>query len=92
MNPWRSCECHPTPRPAHVAVPGGMAVKGRFGFDSLMGGYANCLLALGFSALQLLTACLPALGQLPSEMARTVVCMDLQCGSGWLQELLLLCN
>lgn len=79
-------------RPARVAVPGGVAVKGRFVFNSLMGGYASRLLTLGFSVLQLLTACLPALGQLPSEMAGTVVCMDLQSNPGWLQELRLLCN
>lgn len=80
------------PRPAHVAVPGGMAVKGRSVFHSLMGGYRSCLLTLNFSALELLTAYLPTLGQLPSETAGTVICTDLQPGPGWLQELLLLCN
>lgn len=78
--------------PARVAVPGGMAVKWKFVLDSLMGGDTSCLLILGFSAFQLLTACLAALGQVPSDTNGTVVCMDLQPGPRWLQELLLLCN
>lgn len=69
-----------------------MAIKERFVFDSLTGRYASCLLTLGFSALQLLAARLPALGQLLSETAGAVGCTDLQPGPGLLRELLLLCN
>jgi len=81
-----------SPRPAHTAVPCGTAAEGRFAFCSLVGSYASCPLTPNFRAPQPHAACLPALGQLPSETARTGVCTDLQPGPAWLQELLLLCN
>lgn len=65
-----------SPCPAHVAVPGGMAVKGRSAFNTPVGWYTSCLLTLNFSALQLHTACLPALGQLLPGMAGMVICAD----------------
>lgn len=69
-----------------------MTIKERFVFVSLMGRHTSCLLTLGFSALQLLTARLPARDQLLSETAGVVGCMDLQPSPGLLQELLLLCD